>query len=99
RPLTELCAWTIAIAHKRHDFFAARKDEPRFVQVANALLYHLALDEVSRKKSTPFKKHTFKTHKAGFAPMEEQYNYYKAQDFNLIAALTELIDDKYYKPY
>jgi hypothetical protein len=99
RPLTELCAWTIAIAHKRHNFFAARKDEARFTQIANTLLYHLALDEVSRRKSTPFKKHTLKTHKAGFALIDEQYNYYKAQDFNLIAALAEFIDDKHYKPF
>ncbi len=99
RPLTELCAWTLAIAHKRRDFFAAHKDDPRFTAVANTLLYHLALDEVSRKKSTPFKKHPLKTHKAGFAPLEEQFNHYKAQDFNLIAAMAEFVDDKHYKAF
>lgn len=99
RPLTELCAWTIAIAHKRRDFFVPHKDDPRFTQVANTLLYHLALDEVSRKKSTPFKKHQFKTYKAGFAPLEEQFNYYKAQDFNLISTMADFIDDKHYKAF
>lgn len=99
RPLTELCAWTIAIAHKRRDFFAAKKDDAHFTPVANTLLYHLALDEVSRKKSTPFKKLPFKTHKAGFAPLDEQYNYYKTQDFNLIAAMADFIDDKHYRPF
>ncbi len=99
QPLTELVAWTIALARKRHDFFTAHRDEPRFAAVANTLLYHLALDETSRRKSTPFKKHQFKTHKAGFATVEEQYNYYKAQDFNLIAELAEFIDDKHYKAF
>jgi hypothetical protein len=94
-----LCAWTIALAQKRRDFFAAHKEDPRFTPVANTLLYHLALDEVSRKKSTPFKKHQFKTYKAGFASLEEQFNHYKAQDFNLIGTMAEFIDDKHYKPF
>jgi len=99
QPLTELAAWTIALAHKRRDFFASKRDEPRFAQVANTLLYHLALDEVSRRKSTPFKKHQFRAHKAGFASIEDQYNYYKALDFNLTAELAEFIDEKHYRPF
>jgi len=99
QPLTLLCAWTIALAHKRREFFAAKKDEPRFALIATTLLYHLALDEASRKKATPFKKHQLKTYKAGFASIEDQYNFYKAQDVNLIAELAEFIEEKHYKPY
>jgi class 3 adenylate cyclase len=99
QPLTDLVAWTIALAHKRHDFFAAKRDEPRFALIANTLLYHLALDEISRKKSTPFKKHQLRAYKAGFASIEDQYHYYKAQDLNLIAEMAEFIDDKHYKAY
>jgi hypothetical protein len=99
RPLTVLCAWTIALAHKRREFFAAKRGEPRFAQIATTLLYHLALDEVSRKKATPFKKHQLKTYKAGFASVEEQYNFYRSQDINLIAELADFIVEKHYKPY
>jgi class 3 adenylate cyclase len=99
RPLTGLCAWTIALAHKRREFFAAKKDEPRFADIANTLLYHLALDEVSRKKATPFKKHQLKTYKAGFASVEDQYNFYRSQDVNLIAELSDFIVEKHYKPF
>jgi class 3 adenylate cyclase len=98
-PLTDLVAWTIALAQKRRDFFMAKKDEARFAHVANTLLYHLALDEISRKKSTPFKKHRFKAYKAGFASLDDQFNYYKTQDFNLIAVLADFIDDKHYKAF
>ena len=99
RPLTLLCAWTIALAHKRREFFAAKRDEPRFTPIATTLLYHLALDEVSRKKATPFQKHQLKTYKAGFASIEDQYNFYKAQDVNLIAELADFISEKHYKPF
>jgi hypothetical protein len=97
RPLTVLCAWTIALAQKRREFFAAKKDEPRFASISTVLLYHLAMDEVSRKKATPFKKHQLKTYKAGFASVEDQYNFYKSQDVNLITELAEFIEEKYYK--
>ncbi len=99
QPLTDIVAWTIALAHKRHDFFAQKKDDARFAQVANTLLYHLAQDEIARKKSTPFKKHRLTAYKAGFAPLEEQFNFYKAQDFGIIATLADLIDDKHYKAF
>ncbi len=97
--LTDLAAWTLALAHKRMDFFAPKRDEPRFATVSNTLLYHLAMDEIARRKSTPFKKQRLKTYKAGFASLEDQYNFYKAQDVSVLGVLADLVDEKHYKAF
>ena len=91
--LTELVAYYMAHAIENRDYFLSKIKDPGFEYASIVVLYFRALDSIGLAKSTPYGEYTKRTQRAG-EQISEQYDYYRGQDFWVIAEFsTEIVNN------